>query len=59
MGPSNLLLNVFEHCEMTSQVPKRMVVVFGRGASKYPFPQNLTFSQVWGIDLEQVGQLHE
>ena len=31
MGPSNLLPNVFEHCEMASQVPKRVIVVFGRG----------------------------
>ena len=31
MDSSNLFPNIFEHCEMASQVPKRVVVAFGRG----------------------------
>ena len=28
MGPSNLFPDVFEHCEMASQVPKRVIIFF-------------------------------
>jgi hypothetical protein len=45
---------------MASQVPKRVIVVIGRG-NQISVSQNLIFSflQVWEMDLERVGQLRE
>ena len=60
MGPSNLFPNVFEHCEMASQVPKRVIVVFSGRGIQISVLQNLTFLFVGlGMDPEQVGQLRE
>jgi len=59
MGPSNLFPNVFEHCEVASQVPKRVIVVFGRGI-QISVLQNLTLLLAGlEMDPEQVGQLRE